>query len=676
MEGHNNEGVNGRKENSKSIPIRKHGRQKPSGTPTTSGAEARTKSRIGRAMRELTGQRVATGIIAASILTMFLTYTEVDSTRATTMIVLHNQTEFEAFRKASLDAARTTAIPELYEYSTGADRDPVMFGRYAEDLDLREREKLKITIVKKVTGGGISNRTTYGEFSNRETYCDAARVKLVVTIFILFVWFLGVTAFVSPLMTLVVTPIERMIILLGMLMKDPLGFQGTRKYKEFVAQEDIYTKNTKWTKDVLNGMETSFLMSTILRIGSLMKVGFGAAGVQVIRKRLEEGELGDSLVLNNQGVSVHCIFLFCDIRSFTDATEALQEEVFVFTNKIASVVHSICSSYGGSANKNIGDAFLMSWQLGGDDNDRGNDDASGSTGDRRGELTKRQLQADSALLSVVKICICLYHDKYYVEDMSDLKKGRLLAKIATRKGPVVQMGCGLHMGKAVQGAIGTQRKLDATYVSEATEFAEFLESSTKQYGTKMLMSGAFHDVLSPQTKRRCRKVDKLLLLEDDMDPDDPDLLDIGEMVDLYTFDMDIDELWKHRARNRAYREEGQVDAPHSLSREDVNFDLNERGVPINMPKLTLPTGPARYSLESWNSEDMRVIREKYTDGLFFPEFNSALNAYYAGNWKEAKKTFEKILGRVNDGPSRYLLSQIEKNNGVPPRKFIGYNVIA
>ena len=73
---------------------------------------------------------------------------------------------------------------------------------------------------------------------------------------------------------------------------------------------------------------------------------------------------------------------------------------------------------------------------------------------------------------------------------------------------------------------------------------------------------------------------------------------------------------------------------------------------------------------------MRVIREKYTDGLFFPEFNSALNAYYAGNWKEAKKTFEKILGRVNDGPSRYLLSQIEKNNGVPPRKFIGYNVIA
>lgn len=43
-------------------------------------------------------------------------------------------------------------------------------------------------------------------------------------------------------------------------------------------------------------------------------------------------------------------------------------------------------------------------------------------------------------------------------------------------------GFGLHAGKAVQGAIGSQRKLDATYLSEAVERAEFLESSTKIYG--------------------------------------------------------------------------------------------------------------------------------------------------------------------------------------------------
>lgn len=33
------------------------------------------------------------------------------------------------------------------------------------------------------------------------------------------------------------------------------------------------------------------------------------------------------------------VFGFCDIRQFTDATECLQEEVMVFVNRIAEIVH-------------------------------------------------------------------------------------------------------------------------------------------------------------------------------------------------------------------------------------------------------------------------------------------------------------------------------------------------
>ena len=50
-------------------------------------------------------------------------------------------------------------------------------------------------------------------------------------------------------------------------------------------------------------------------------------------------------------------------KNASDATECLQEEVFVFTNKIAEEEDSICNSYGGAANKNIGDAFLVNWSL-------------------------------------------------------------------------------------------------------------------------------------------------------------------------------------------------------------------------------------------------------------------------------------------------------------------------
>jgi class 3 adenylate cyclase len=57
------------------------------------------------------------------------------------------------------------------------------------------------------------------------------------------------------------------------------------------------------------------------------------------------------------------IFGFCDIRNFTQVTELLHEDIMLFVNKIGELVHSSVYRYGGSANKNIGEAFLMVWPL-------------------------------------------------------------------------------------------------------------------------------------------------------------------------------------------------------------------------------------------------------------------------------------------------------------------------
>ena len=62
------------------------------------------------------------------------------------------------------------------------------------------------------------------------------------------------------------------------------------------------------------------------------------------------------------GTKVVAIFGFCDIRNFTDATEILQEEVMLFVNEIAEIVHSMVDKFSGAANKNIGDAFLLVWK--------------------------------------------------------------------------------------------------------------------------------------------------------------------------------------------------------------------------------------------------------------------------------------------------------------------------
>ena len=481
----------------------------------------RREVKVGATMRERTGQRVALGIMLTLIVTMLFTYIEKDATRPTTMIVLHTNTAFPSFANRSLDSARERAVPELFEYQF---RDGTVrtFEVPGEDIaKLRPREKVHIT----VTGSGATAGTTEGFFTYRKEQREIAVISLLATIFILCLWFFGVMAFAGPVMMLVVIPIERMVRLLAMLMRDPLGYQTHLRYKKFVAEEHAITKNTRWTKEILKGMETSFLMSTILRIGNLLKVGFGSAGVEIIRKNLEKGQAKNMLDLNSQGSTVSCIFLFCDIRQFTDATECLQEEVFVFTNRIAAVVHSICNAYGGWANKNIGDAFLLSWVL--DEGPAVSTNALMNGNPRRSGMgttpfAANKNQADKALFSVVKICMSLHYDDYYIEPMTDHARRSLLAKLASREGPVVQMGFGLHAGSAVQGAIGSQRKIDATYVSEAVERAEFLESSTKKYGVPMLMSDSFHSLLQTKTRGRCRKIDQIRIKNDDDDDDEDD----------------------------------------------------------------------------------------------------------------------------------------------------------
>lgn len=222
----------------------------------TSTRGRRPESQVGSAMRELTAQRVALGIIIALLLTVLFTYNENDATRPSSMIVLHNQTANEDYATASLQAARGTAIPDLYQY-TFESGETVNFTVSSEEdpADLREREKVRIT-VKTSFLDGTSGNETVGLFAYRQERHNQAWVQICATLFILFIWLFGVTAFAGPVMTLVVIPIERMVRLLGMLMMDPLGYQGTSRYKKFVAEDDEITQNTQWTKEQLKGMET------------------------------------------------------------------------------------------------------------------------------------------------------------------------------------------------------------------------------------------------------------------------------------------------------------------------------------------------------------------------------------------------------------------------------------
>ena len=70
----------------------------------------------------------------------------------------------------------------------------------------------------------------------------------------------------------------------------------------------------------------------------------------------------------------------------------------------------------------------------------------------------------------------------------------------------VRMGFGLHVGWAIEGAIGSEYKIDASYLSPNVNMASRLEAATKQFGTTILLSDHFVALLSPNVRRRVRQV--------------------------------------------------------------------------------------------------------------------------------------------------------------------------
>ena len=137
-----------------------------------------------------------------------------------------------------------------------------------------------------------------------------------------------------------INPIERMIEKVNKIAANPL----------LAKEEILITENSASQNEIVQ------IENAITKIGTLLALGFGEAGSEIIAQNIAAGGDVNPMI---KGQKKMAIFGFCDIRNFTDATEVLQEEVMMFVNSIGDIVHRIVDKYAGSANKNIGDAFLL-----------------------------------------------------------------------------------------------------------------------------------------------------------------------------------------------------------------------------------------------------------------------------------------------------------------------------
>jgi class 3 adenylate cyclase len=164
-------------------------------------------------------------------------------------------------------------------------------------------------------------------------------------------------------------------------------------------------------------------------------------------------------------------------RNFTDTTEVLQEGIMVFVNEIAEIIHSRVDYFSGAPNKNVGDAFLLVWKF--------PKDYITEEGDNITLLPSLEVNS-----------ICELSIIAFVKVQADINKSTKLEKYRTNQGLIarlknpeyrVRLGMGLHLGWAIEGAIGSEYKIDASYLSPNVNMASRLEEMTKTYGVNILI---------------------------------------------------------------------------------------------------------------------------------------------------------------------------------------------
>ena len=75
----------------------------------------------------------------------------------------------------------------------------------------------------------------------------------------------------------------------------------------------------------------------------------------------------------------------------------------------------------------------------------------------------------------------------------------------------VKMGFGLHLGWAIEGAIGSDYKIDASYLSPDVKISDHLELLTKVYGVMLLFSKELYDNLTVEVQGLSRELDAIKL---------------------------------------------------------------------------------------------------------------------------------------------------------------------
>ena len=462
-----------------------------------------------------------------------------------------------------------------------------------------------------------------------------AMLSMFRTVFICAVLSLGAVYLTKDANSLVIEPIEKMIAKVQKIAKNPVGvleedlldiYDLEKGNNHTVAQtwwQRMCCISVKPTKE----LETSVLESSILKLGALLAISFGEAGARVIGENISKGDHVNPML---EGKKVIAIIGFCDIRNFTDTTEALQEAVMTFVNEIAYIVHHTVDSHLGMANKNVGDAFMVVWKFPEELCRRGIEEIAVEE-----ESHVVRNLADLAVIAFVKTVSKINRNTAVLK----YRENQELRKVMP--GYSVRMGFALHCGWAIEGAIGSSLKIDASYLSPHVNIVLRMEELTKLYEVPVLVSGTVMRLASEELRRKCRHLDTV---------------ETGSQVviRLYTYDIDVSSILPSPLASPAHLHSRTKHKRTLLQISDPSYHAYTQ-FEASKHLLTLPRG----------------VTQDYIDN-----YNQAMDCFEQGKWRETRTILENCLAfKPVDVPTKVIMTFMKTHEYTPPPTWRGSRLI-
>jgi hypothetical protein len=408
----------------------------------------------------------------------------------------------------------------------------------------------------------------------------------------------------------------------------------------------------------IGNIETEQLLNAITKISDLLRKCWGVAGGGIISSNLARTKDGKVAVFNPTvpGKQVYALFAFVGIGGYSQLLRDLDRDIMILINDIANVVHDEIYRWAlgehGQCNKNNGPSFLMVWRIGdfievqkknkeaiekmfrdkvyktsnknhhhnssnlrrrnNNNNNNRHHRIPYSSRPTKSKTTRMhsssstnssqeiQLESlpgiqdftDRALLGMLKSFAGIHRDKSLQDWKNDF---RLSAGVSAFE-YTVDVFYGMDAGWAVEGAVGSEYKIDATYLSPHVNMASRMMSASKQYDSTILLSKAVEKLLSKNCRKKLRHLDTVYVK--------------GSRIkqSIYTYD----------ARFRG-----------------VDFFLLER-----TPDQA-DTEAENCTSSIWDrDQDVRAMRQHITQD-FLDTYHFAVKQYLGGKWSQAYESFKK-----------------------------------